>query len=48
MSFNLQNYQLEQGKAVISQIHPVNRTALKRMHELLLLKAYNTITPHIC
>ena len=38
----------EQGKAVISQIYPVNRTALKRMHELLLLKAYGTITPRIC
>ena len=33
----------EPGKAVISQIHPVNHAALKRMHELLLLKAYS---PH--
>ena len=33
----------EPGKAVISQIHPVNYAALKKMHELLLLKAYS---PH--
>ena len=33
----------EMGKTVISQIHPVNLTALKRMHETLLLKAYS---PH--
>ena len=35
----------EMGKTVISQIHPVNQVALKRMYELLLLKAYshNTI-----
>ena len=33
----------EMGKAVISKIHPVNQAALKRMHELLLLKAYS---PH--
>jgi site-specific recombinase XerD len=33
----------EVGKAVISQIHPINLTALKRMHELLLLKSYS---PH--
>jgi site-specific recombinase XerD len=32
------------GKAVISQIHPVNQSALKRMHELLLLKAYSPNT----
>ena len=34
----------EMGKAVISQIHPVNLAALKRMHELLLLKAYSPNT----
>ena len=34
----------EPGKAVISQIYPVNRAALKRMHELLLLKAYSPNT----
>ena len=34
----------ESGKAVISQIHPVNQVALKRMHELLLLKAYSPNT----
>jgi site-specific recombinase XerD len=34
----------EPGKAVISQIHPVNLAALKRMHELLLLKAYSPNT----
>jgi len=34
----------EQGKVVISQIHPVNMAALKRMHELLLLKAYSPNT----
>ena len=33
----------EMGKTVVNQIHSVNRTALKRMHELLLLKAYS---PH--
>jgi len=33
----------EPGKSVIGKIHPVNLTALKRMHELLLLKAYS---PH--
>ena len=38
----------ESGKAVLSQIHPVNQPALKRMHELLLLKAYspNTINTY--
>ena len=34
----------EVGKAVMSQIHPVNKAALKRMHELLLLKAYSPNT----
>ena len=34
----------EQGKAVISQIRPVNQAALQRMHELLLLKAYSPNT----
>ena len=34
----------EMGKAVISQIRSVNQTALKRMHELLLLKAYSPNT----
>jgi len=34
----------EMGKAVISQIHPVNQAALKRMHELLLLKSYSPNT----
>ena len=34
----------EPGKNVISKIHPVNLAALKRMHELLLLKAYSPST----
>ena len=34
----------EMGKLVISHIHPVNQVALKRMHELLLLKAYSPKT----
>jgi site-specific recombinase XerD len=34
----------EVGRAVIAQIHPINRPALKRMHELLLLKAYSPNT----
>ena len=34
----------EMGKAVISQIHPVNLSALKRMHETLLLKGYSSNT----
>ena len=34
----------EIGKAVMSQIHPVNQAALNRMHELLLLKAYSPNT----
>ena len=34
----------EMGKAVMSKIHPVNLPALKRMHELLLLKAYSPNT----
>jgi len=34
----------EMGKTVISQIHPVNHVALKRMHEVLLLKAYSPNT----
>ena len=33
----------EMGKSVVNQIHLVNLAALKRMHELLLLKAYS---PH--
>jgi len=32
------------GKTVLGQIHPVNQVALKRMHELLLLKAYSPNT----
>ncbi len=34
----------EIGKSVICQIHPVNRAALKRMQEMLLLKAYSSNT----
>ena len=34
----------EAGKGIISQIHPINRAALKRMHETLLLKAYSPNT----
>jgi len=34
----------EPGKAVIGKIHPVNYAAVKRMHELLLLKAYSPNT----
>ena len=34
----------ELGKTVVSQIHPVNLAALKRMHETLLLKAYSPNT----
>ena len=34
----------EPGKTVFKQIHPVNQAALKRMHELLLLKAYSINT----
>ena len=34
----------EVGKMVISQIWPVNHEALKRMHELLLLKSYSPNT----
>jgi hypothetical protein len=34
----------EPEKEVVSQIHPVNRVSLKRMHELLLLKAYSPKT----
>ena len=34
----------EFGKAVVSQIHPVNLAAIKRMHEQLLLKAYSSNT----
>ena len=37
----------ELGKAAISQIHPVNQPALKRMQELLLLKAYSPNTIRI-
>ena len=33
----------EVGKGVICQIHPINLSALKQMHETLLLKAYS---PH--
>ena len=32
------------GKAVICQIHPANLSALKRMHEALLLKSYSPNT----
>jgi site-specific recombinase XerD len=34
----------EMGKAVICQIHPVNYSALERMREMLLLKAYSPNT----
>ena len=34
----------ESGKAVISQIHPVNQPALKQMHDLLILKGYSPNT----
>ena len=34
----------EPGKTVISQLYPDNLAALKRMHELLLLKAYSPNT----
>ena len=34
----------EVGKGVISQIHPINLAALKRMHETLLLKGYSPNT----
>jgi site-specific recombinase XerD len=34
----------EPGKAVFNQIHPVNHTAMKRMHETLLLKGYSANT----
>jgi len=34
----------EMGKAVISQINPVNQVALRRMRELLLLKSYSPNT----
>ena len=44
MSINQQNNLSPAGKTVMSQIHPVNQTALKRMHELLLLKAYSPNT----
>jgi len=32
------------GKGVIGQIHPVNHAALRKMHELLLLKGYSPNT----
>jgi len=35
---------IEAGKAVMSQIYPVNLSALKQMQELLLLKAYSPNT----
>jgi len=35
---------LEPGKIVFTQIHSVNQPALKKMHELLLLKAYSQNT----
>ena len=38
------NPKTEAGKAVISQIHSVNQDALKRMHDLLLLKSYSPNT----
>ncbi|MCL2410285.1 MAG: site-specific integrase [Treponema sp.] len=41
---NQQNNQSPVGKTALCQIHPVNHTALKRMHELLLLKAYSPNT----
>jgi site-specific recombinase XerD len=34
----------ESGKSVFSKIHPVNQAALKRMNDLLLLKAYSPNT----
>jgi len=34
----------EVGKTVLCKIHPANLSALKRMHELLLLKAYSPNT----
>jgi len=34
----------EPGESIISRIHPVNMAALKRMHELLLLKSYSPQT----
>jgi site-specific recombinase XerD len=34
----------EVGKAVISQIHPVNQEALKEMHKFLVLKGYSPNT----
>ena len=34
----------EMGKAIMSQIHPVNQAALERMRELLLLKSYSPNT----
>ena len=34
----------EMGRTVICQIHQINQSALKRMHELLLLKAYSPNT----
>ncbi|MDR0294618.1 MAG: site-specific integrase [Prevotellaceae bacterium] len=34
----------EPGKTVFKQIHPINQVALKRMNELLLLKAYSPNT----
>lgn len=37
-------HKTEPGKAVISHICPVNQAALKRMHEVLLLKAYSPNT----
>jgi site-specific recombinase XerD len=36
----------EPGNTVFKQIHPINQAALKRMHELLLLKAYSPSTIH--
>ena len=32
------------GKAVLGKIHPINLAALKKMYELLLLKAYSPNT----
>ena len=37
----------EVGKVVMNQIHPVNLDALRRMHELLLLKSYSANTIRI-
>ena len=38
------NPKTEPGKTIVNQVHPVNRAALKRIHETLLLKGYSTNT----